>query len=116
MSESLLAYVENMRETFELSKQKMPGLAEAYYSGVKEAVYGPEGALDLKTRRLMSLAVAVHAGCKNCILSQTNHALEQGATIQEIMETCQVAISMGGTMAWSHAMMVMDYLQERGLL
>ncbi|MCF8042798.1 MAG: carboxymuconolactone decarboxylase family protein [Desulfarculaceae bacterium] len=116
MSESLLTHVENQRETFELSKQLMLELAEAYYTGVKDAVYGSEGALDLKTRRLMSLAVAVQAGCKNCILAQTNHALEQGASIQEIVETCQVAISMGGTMAWSHTLMVVDFLQERGLV
>lgn len=116
MSEPLLAHEEKMRATFGLSKHQMPQLSEAYYGGVKEAVYGAQGALDLKTRRLMSLAVAVQAGCQNCMLSQTNHALDQGATVAEIVETCQVAISMGGTLAWSHTLMAMDYLQERGLL
>jgi alkylhydroperoxidase/carboxymuconolactone decarboxylase family protein YurZ len=39
----------------------MPDLAEAYYGGVKDAVYS-DGALDLKTKRLMSLAVACPGG------------------------------------------------------
>ena len=116
MNDPMLAHEQQMRESFALSRQKMPQLAEAFYTGVKDAVYGQEGGLDLKTRRLMSLAVAVQAGCQNCMLSQTNHALEQGATVQEMVETCQVAISMGGTLAWSHSLMVMDYLRERGLL
>jgi alkylhydroperoxidase/carboxymuconolactone decarboxylase family protein YurZ len=49
-------------------------------------------------------------------LSQTSKALDMGATIAEIVEVCSVAISMGGTLAWSKALVVADYLQERGLI
>ncbi len=41
----------------------MPDLTEVYYGSVKNAVYR-DGELDVKTKRLMSLAVAVQAGCK----------------------------------------------------
>jgi alkylhydroperoxidase/carboxymuconolactone decarboxylase family protein YurZ len=57
MSDSVLQYEEKMWELFEVTKEQMPDLAEAYYGGVKDAVYS-DGALDLKTKRLMSLAVA----------------------------------------------------------
>jgi AhpD family alkylhydroperoxidase len=72
--------------------------------------------LDLKTKRLMSLAVGAQAGCKDCMISQTSKALDLGATPAEIFETCSVAISMGGTLAWSKFLVVADYLRERGLM
>jgi AhpD family alkylhydroperoxidase len=115
MTDSVLQYEEKMWELFELTKGQMPDLADAYYGPVKDAVYS-EGALDVKTKRLMSLAVAVQAGCKDCIISQTSKALELGATTAEIFETVSVAISMGGTLAWSKALVVADYLKERELI
>jgi AhpD family alkylhydroperoxidase len=115
MNDKILQYEEKMWELFDLTREQMPGLAEAYYGPVKEAVY-TDGALDVKTKRLMSLAVAVQAGCKDCMLSQTAKALELGATPAEIFEVCAVAVSMGGTLAWSKALTVADYLQERGLI
>jgi AhpD family alkylhydroperoxidase len=115
VSDSVLKYEEKMWELFEVTKDQMPELTEAYYGGVKDAVYN-DGALDLKTKRLMSLAVGIQAGCKDCMISQTSKALELGATPAEIFETCSVAVSMGGTLAWSKALVVADYLQERGLI
>lgn len=115
MSESILQYEEKMWDIFKISQAEMPDLNEAYYGHVKEAVYG-EGVLDLKTKRLMSLAVAIQAGCKDCMISQTGKALESGATVAEIFETCSVAVSMGGTLAWSKALIVAQYLQERKLI
>ncbi|QTA84162.1 carboxymuconolactone decarboxylase family protein [Desulfonema magnum] len=115
MSESVLQYEEKMWEMFDLTKEHMPDLTEAYYGAVKNAVYC-DGALDLKTKRLMSLAIGIQAGCKDCMISQTSKLLDLGATPAEIFEVCAVAVSMGGTLAWSKALVVADYLQERGLI
>ncbi len=46
------------------------------------------------------------------MISQTSHAIELGATPAEIFETCSVAISMGGTLAWSKALVIAEYLRE----
>ncbi len=115
MSNSILKYEEKMWELFKVSQAEMPDLNEAYYKHVKEAVYD-DGVLGLKTKRLMALAVAIQAGCKDCMLSQTAKAIEAGATIPEIFESCQVAISMGGSLAWSKSLVIAEYLQERGLI
>ena len=115
MNDSVLHYEEKMWELFDLSKAQMPDLEQAYYEGVKNAVYRA-GALDVKTKRLMSLAIAVQAGCKDCMISQTSKALDLGATPAEIFEVCAVAVSMGGTLAWSKVLVVTDYLKERGLI
>ena len=115
MNDPILIYEEKMWELFDASKAEMLDLAEAYYGPVKDAVYR-EGVIDLKTKRLMSLAVAIQAGCKNCMISQTSKALELGATTDEIFEACSVAISMGGTLAWSKVLVVAEYLREKELI
>jgi AhpD family alkylhydroperoxidase len=115
MSDSVLQEEAKRQDLFVATKEHMPELAEAYYGPVKQAVYRDD-ALDLKTKRLISLGIAIQAGCKGCILAQTNHSLNLGASVAEIFDVCRVAISMGGTMAWSHVILVADYLQERGLL
>lgn len=115
MSDSILEYEDKMWQLFDATETEMPDLAEAYYGTVIEAVYR-DGAMDHKTKRLMSLAVAIQAGCKDCMISQTAKVLELGATTEEIFETCSVAVSMGGTLAWSHALVVADYLREKGLI
>ncbi len=115
MSDHILQYEEKMWELFELTKEQMPDLTEAYYGSVKNAVYN-EGGLGIKSKRLISLAIGIQAGCKDCMISQTSKALESGATIAEIFEVCAIAVSMGGTLAWSKALVVADYLQERGMI
>ena len=115
MEDSILNFEEKMWRLLELSRERMPELNESYYGGVSKTVYA-EGALDIKTKRLMSLAVAVQAGCTNCMISQTSRAIELGATVEEVIESCAVAISMGGTLAWSKAMTVFEYLRARELI
>jgi AhpD family alkylhydroperoxidase len=115
MSDSILSYEERMRRLTNATKAQMPELADAYYVAVRDSVYR-DGTIDLKTKRLMALAVAIQAGCKDCIISQTAKALELGATTEEVFETCAVAISMGGTLAWSNALVVADYLREKGII
>ena len=113
MDGSILSYEEKMWELFDITKKQMPGLSDAYYGPVKESVYKND-ALDTKTKRLISLAVAVQAGCKDCIISQTSKALSLEASKKEIFETCSVAVSMGGTLAWSKVLIVAEYLKEKG--
>lgn len=115
MSEKIFEYEEKMWELFELTKEQMPDLTEAYYGSVKNAVYN-EGTLGVKAKRLISLAISIQEGCKDCMISQTSKALEAGASIAEIFEVCAIAVSMGGTLAWSKALVVADYLQERGII
>ena len=39
MNDSVLKYEEKMWELFDVTKEQMPELTEAYYGGVKDAVY-----------------------------------------------------------------------------
>jgi AhpD family alkylhydroperoxidase len=68
------------------------------YKGFAElhrASLGP-GALDVKTKELMALAIAVAEHCDGCIASHSHAAALAGATRQEAAEAIGVAILMNG--------------------
>lgn len=64
--------------------------------------YAP-GKLDVKTKELISVAVAAYNRCEYCIVFHVFKALEAGATRDEIMEAAMVAVAFGGgpSMAYS---------------
>lgn len=95
-------------------QQRRPGFAAA-----KDALSGEvhkDGALSTKVKRLIALAVAIHAGCEICIVGQTMMALERGATRDEILEAIEVAALMGGNTSQSQAYRVIRLLDELGKL
>ncbi|MCP4022652.1 MAG: carboxymuconolactone decarboxylase family protein [Desulfobacteraceae bacterium] len=95
-------------------KTCMPDVGHAY-DELPAEVY-KDGVLKGKTKRLMAVAGALIHGCRACILFQTQNALDAGATAEQILETCAVAISLGGTMAAGETTRVVKFLDEKGLL
>jgi AhpD family alkylhydroperoxidase len=81
--------------------------------GQVELVYR-DGALSKKMKRLIALGIALRACCTNCILAQTERSLEAGATIEEILETISVEISISGTTGVAESMRVIKFLEELG--
>lgn len=75
-----------------------------------------DGALDSKVKRLMAMAIALGAGCRNCVLGQTMYALENGATKEEILETLGVVVSIRGTTGVAESLRVIQLLEELGKL
>jgi AhpD family alkylhydroperoxidase len=73
-----------------------------------------DGALNAKTKRLMALAIALGAGCRNCVLGQATYALECGATREEILETISVVVSMRGTTGVGESLRIIQLLDELG--
>jgi AhpD family alkylhydroperoxidase len=61
------------------------------------------GAIDTKTKELISVAIGVFARCECCIAFHVYKAYEAGATSEEIMEAGMVAVAFGGgpSMAYS---------------
>jgi AhpD family alkylhydroperoxidase len=95
-------------------KDACPDFTTAEY-GLIEVTYR-DGALSSKVKRLISLAVALRAGCRNCILAQTQYALDCGASREEILETIQVVVSMSGTTGIGEGLRVIEFLDEMGKL
>jgi AhpD family alkylhydroperoxidase len=73
-----------------------------------------EGALTTKTKELISVALSVTSECKWCIAFHVKNALDSGASKEEIMEACYVAVLMGGGPAMMQMGRVMKALDDYG--
>jgi len=80
------------------------------FVGYVESAESP-GALDTKTKELMSLAVGIVARCEHCVLWHMDGALEAGATREEVIETLEVAVLMGGGPAMTYAVDAYEALE-----
>ena len=61
------------------------------------------GALSRKVKELMALSISIVTKCEPCIEWHVQQALLQGATEEEIYETIDVSIEMGGGPAGAYA-------------
>ena len=54
------------------------------------------GSLDSKTKELLCLAIAIACRCEGCIAYHAFEAAKKGASREEIVETIDIAVYMGG--------------------
>lgn len=93
-----------------MRKQLAPGIHEAFTS-FGERVFA-EGALSVKTKQLIAVAVAHVTQCPYCIRGHTKAALRHGATGEEIMEAIWVAAEMRAGGAYAHAAVALDAIND----
>jgi AhpD family alkylhydroperoxidase len=65
------------------------------FQGLMNAV-GKEGALSVKIKELMALAIAISSKCEGCLVFHVQNAIKHGASREEVAETIAVSIEMGG--------------------
>ena len=114
MSESQIELNNNRKKQLGNLLNAMPDLASMI--GVQTNETYKDGAIDSKTKRLMAMVVALGAGCRNCILSQAEYALDLGATKEDFLETIAVVASMRGTTGVAESLRVIQFLDEQGKL
>ena len=112
--ESQLELNEERTKLHDRFEKELPDLIAAE-SAVLDVVY-KDGALSSKVKRLMALAIALRAGCTNCILAQTKRALDAGATKDEFLETLSVEVALSGTTGVAESLRVIKLLDELGQL
>jgi AhpD family alkylhydroperoxidase len=76
-----------------------------------EAVETP-GALDVKQKELMAVALSITAHCHWCIAFHVSGALKAGANRDEVMEAAWVAVLMGGGPAVMYMQLVEEALND----
>lgn len=74
----------------EASPKMMTAFMELHHLGAED------GALKSKHKELIALGISIHTKCEGCILSHVHDALKAGASHDEIVETIDVAVYMGG--------------------
>lgn len=82
------------------------------FMGLLGAAYQP-GALDIKAKELISVAIGVFSRCEYCIAFHVYKALEAGANRQEIMEAAMVSVAFGGGPAMAYSVTLLkDSIDE----
>jgi AhpD family alkylhydroperoxidase len=91
-------------------KNHAPHIHDAF-TAFSEQVF-KEGALPVKIKQLIAVAVAHVTQCPYCIRGHTKAALRDGATAQEIVEAIWVAAEMRAGAAYAHSSLALDTIRE----
>ena len=81
---------------------------------MEKAAYS-DAALEKKYKELIAVGISVVIDCESCLEWHIREALETGATKDQILETIDVGIEMGGgpaTVSSRFALKVLDYYSE----
>ena len=76
---------------------------------LEEKAFG-DGALSKKSKELMALSISIVTKCEPCMEWHLDQALQAGASDEEVYETIDVAIEMGGGQAGAYARFVLNAL------
>ena len=106
MAKNEQMYPQPTRDLVEQRNRLAPGPAEAFRA-FSRSVFA-EGAMPIKTKQLIAVAVAHVTQCPYCIRGHTSAALRQGATAEEIMEAIWVAAEMRAGGAYAHSVLALD--------
>jgi len=111
MNESALPeeLVKKANRRFAELRRERPDEIEAFGEYLKRA--RKSGALSAKVKELMNLAIALATHCTPCVVRHTKMSLDQGATRDEILETALIAIGMGGGLAYTQTVYMLDALE-----
>ena len=99
--------MEHVRTFYETWPELMKGMGKQCgdmcqgFAGLFQKTMGA-GALEVKTKELIALSVAMYARCKPCIFLHVEKCLKAGATREEILESANVAVMMGGGPVFTH--------------
>jgi AhpD family alkylhydroperoxidase len=84
----------DLREPYRALTKAIPDVM-AGYGALHDAAF-VEGALDIKTKELVALSIAITRECDGCIAAHGRNLARLGATTEEVAEMIGVAITMNG--------------------
>lgn len=99
-----------VKKSFAQMGKNHPAMLQA--AGALEHAAAAE-ALDVKTRELISLAVAVTTRCQSCISVHAEAAAKAGATESEVAGALATAISMNAGAAYAYALQAMEAVEAQ---
>ncbi len=71
-----------------------------------------DGALPAKTKELMGLVASMVLRCNDCIFYHIDRSVQEGATREELMESFNVALIVGGSIVIPHLRYAFDVMDE----
>jgi len=71
-----------------------------------------DGALSSKVKELMGLVASMVLRCNDCILYHIDRSIQEGATRQEMYESFNIALIVGGSIVIPHLRFAMEQLDD----
>ncbi len=71
-----------------------------------------DGALNAKTKELMGLAASMVLRCNDCIFYHIDRSIQEGTTREELYETFNVALIVGGSIVIPHLRYAFEVMEE----
>lgn len=71
-----------------------------------------DGALPVKMKELMGLVASMVLRCNDCILYHVDRSIEEGATKEELYETFNIALIVGGSIVIPHLRFAIEKMDE----
>ncbi|MBW8310773.1 MAG: carboxymuconolactone decarboxylase family protein [Rhizobium sp.] len=93
MSQSYPELIDDLNAVISRLRAGAPGTMKAF-SGLAREALAP-GQLDVKTKELIAIAIAIATRCDGCIGFHAKAAIRAGASREEVLETISMAIYMG---------------------
>ncbi|EHL63838.1 carboxymuconolactone decarboxylase family protein [Cloacibacillus evryensis] len=100
--ENAVKRLEELKNSWGVFAEASPDVIGAF-GQMREACCGEGGALDFKTKELVSVAVAVARKCEPCILSHVELIVDLGVSRQELVEALNTAILLCGGPGWAYS-------------
>lgn len=71
-----------------------------------------DGALNAKTKELMGLVASMVLRCNDCIFYHIDRSIQEGASRQELMESFNIALIVGGSIVIPHLRYAFEIMDE----
>ena len=93
MSQSFPDLIDDLNAAIGTLRAGAPEPMRAFSGLAREAL--KPGALDVRTKELIAIVIAVATRCDGCVGFHAKAAIKAGATREEVLETLSMAIYMG---------------------
>ena len=108
-----------VQDCLEVATKYFPKIAEEIpdvMRGFKQmATCLQDNKLTFKEKEFIALGIGLYSRCSYCVVIHTKKCVDAGATREEIMEACSVAMFMGGGPATTYVNLVIKTLDELGV-
>lgn len=94
-------------------EERRPGgtLVTKRFFSLDSKAYEP-GSLDVKTKELLGLVASLVLRCDDCVAYHIDRCVAEGATDEELWETFDIGLIVGGSIVIPHLRRAVDFLDE----
>jgi AhpD family alkylhydroperoxidase len=110
VEENIEQVAKEFKVTLGKLKKETPEVTDSLLSLIRSV--HKEGVLSSKQKQLCCVGIALCTRCEPCIILHVRSAIEAGATRQELIETCAVALMMGGSQVAPYTSLIFKILDE----